>query len=176
MIISSSNLEILGLGWLMRKSYLVLFFSINKAFAADTSGDVRARVIDAISVSQSSTLNFGSFASSASEGTINQAGIATGGVTAISSGETRSAGIFNVAGESASDTAYTFTLPSTTTIGIGGSGGTNQMTINLSLASGGTSRTLTSGADSVTVNGLLTVAANQPAGLYTGTYDVTANY
>lgn len=50
------------------------------------------------------------------------------------------------------------------------------MTVTLSLASGTASRNLTSGTDSVTVNGSLAVAANQTAGAYTGTYTVTANY
>jgi Mat/Ecp fimbriae major subunit len=153
---------------------LVLFFSINQSFAADRAGDIRARVIKTISVAQASALNFGSFASSAAEGTINQAGVATDGVTAISSGETRSAGIFSIAGESTNDTPYTFALPNTATIGIGGSDGANQMNINLTLVSGGT--TLVSGSDTATINGVLTVATNQPAGLYTGTYDVTASY
>jgi hypothetical protein len=155
---------------------LALFFSINQAFAAETSGDVKARVLNATSVSQTSTLNFGSFASSSAAGTINQAGAVTGGVTAVSSGETRSSGIFAVAGDSTNDTTYTFTLPNTATIGIGGSAGTNPMTVGLTFANGSATRTLVSGADTVTINGVLSVAANQPAGAYTGSYTVTANY
>ncbi len=155
---------------------LALSFSINQAFAADTTGDVRARVLNTTSVSQTSILNFGSFASSASAGTINQAGNTTGGVTAVSSGETRSAGIFSVSGDSAIDTTYTFGLPSTATIGVGGSAGINPMTVDLTFANGNATRTLISGADSVTINGMLNVPASQPAGIYTGSYTVTANY
>jgi hypothetical protein len=82
--------------------------------------------------------------------------------------------VFNVLGADAS--SYTFNLPTTATLGIGGSGGTNQMTTTLSFDSGSESRALSAGNENVTVNGTLTVPANQPVGVYTGTYEVTVNY
>ena len=144
----------------------------SSANAASVSGTANARVVTPIAISQTKALEFGSFASSASSGTITQAGTFTGGVTAVSGGATRSAGIFSVTGEAVS-TPYTFTLPATATL----TSGANTMTATLSLASGTSSRTLNaSGADLVSANGSLAVSANQAAGTYAGTYTVTVNY
>jgi hypothetical protein len=148
--------------------------SISSAQAATTSGTANARVVTPIAISQTTPLEFGSFSSSASLGTITQAGVVTGGVTAISGGATRTAGVFAVTGEAAAGTTpYTFTLPANVTLNSGG----NSMVATLSFASGTSSRTLnSSGSDTVNVNGSLAVAANQAAGAYTGTYSVTVNY
>lgn len=142
----------------------------SNAIAASTSGSSTARVLTPIAVTATTALQFGSFTSSATAGTITQAGAVTGGVTAVSS--TRSAGVFTVTGESSANTNYSFTLPSSVTL----TSGANTMTASLSYASGNASRTLISGNDAVTINGTLTVAANQAAGAYTGTYNVTAIY
>ena len=151
----------------------LLFAFTSQAFAITAT--VNAVVVNTLTVSQT-TLNFGSFSSSASSGTINQIGTTTGGVTAVSGGATRAAAVFSVSAGDSSSTPYIFTLPPTATIGIGGSGGTDQMTVTLAFASGSSSRTLSSGSDAVTVNGNLAVAANQASGTYTGTYLVTAAY
>ena len=146
----------------------------SSANAASVSGSAAARVVTPIAISQNKGLEFGSFApSSTSLGTINQAAGVTGGVTAVSGGATRSAGIFNVTGEAISGTPYTFTLPAIATLT---SGANNSMTANLSLASGAAPRILNGGTDLVTVNGVLNVAMNQAAGTYAGTYTVTVNY
>ena len=152
----------------------LLFAFTSQAFAITAT--VNAVVVNTLTVSQTTALNFGSFSSSASSGTINQIGTTTGGVTAVSGGATRAAAVFSVSAGDSSSTPYIFTLPPTATIGIGGSAGTNQMTVTLAFASGSSSRTLSSGSDAVTVNGNLAVAANQASGTYTGTYLVTAAY
>jgi hypothetical protein len=150
---------------------LILPFSfINQAFAITATAE--AVVVGAITVAQTTALNFGSFSSSTAGGTITQAGVATGDVTAV--GSAAAPAVFAVSGSGTS--AYTFNLPATATIGIGGSGGTNQMTTTLAFATGSSSRTLSAGADNVTVNGTLTVPASQLTGSYAGTYLVTVNY
>jgi Mat/Ecp fimbriae major subunit len=163
----------------MQKTFLKLSASVllisafaSNSYAATTSGTANARVVTPISVSAGAALQFGSFAASGTAGTINQAGTVTGGVTAISGGATRAAGTFTVTGENSANTAYTFTLPSTATL----TNGANSMTATLTYSSGNGSRTLISGTDTVTVNGSLAVSANQAAGAYTGTYNVTAVY
>ena len=152
---------------------LAIFLSANQAFAIEATA--KAQVLNAATVSQNTALDFGSFIASSTTGTINQSGTTiTGGITSVSPG---TAAIFNVSsgGDTDNNSGYTFGLPATTTIRLNGSG-SNPMSANLSFASGSSSRNLASGVDNVTINGVLNVAANQPAGLYTGTYAVTANY
>lgn len=144
--------------------------SLSEAAMAITA-NASARVLSPISVSESATLRFGSFISGGTSGTINQAGTTTGGVTAVTS--TRGAASFSVTGDT-NATGYTFTLPATATLTNGTPA--QDMTATLSFASGTSSRTLTTGADTVTINGSLAVAANQAAALYTGTYTVTVAY
>ena len=155
---------------------LVLTISAILSFSSSAyaiSATANARVVTPITVTQTTALQFGSFTSSGVLGTITQAGVVTGGVTAVTGGATRAAGVFAVAGETtAASTPYTFTFPTTASL----ANGANTMTATLSLASGTATRTLTNGAETVTVNGSLAVAANQAAGAYTGTYIVTVAY
>ncbi len=158
---------------------LAIFFSINQAFAASFNGEAKARVLNATLVSQTTALDFGSFIASATGGTIDQSGTTdiSGGITSVSAG---TAALFNVntgssGGDSTNNAGYTFLLPSTATITLNGSGA-SPMVADLSFASGTTNRTLTNGVDNVAINGVLNVAANQPAGLYTGNYTVTTSY
>jgi len=159
----------------LKKIYFTLiFFAIlpTDSFSATAVGTASARVVVPIAVTAGSSLQFGSFAASSTAGTINQAGVTTGGVLAIAGGSARSAGTFTVTGENSTNTAYTFSMPATVTL----SSGSNSMTATLSYGSGNGARTLISGTDTVTVNGVLAVGANQVAGAYTGTYTVTAVY
>jgi Mat/Ecp fimbriae major subunit len=144
---------------------LIGFSSNAMALTANAS----ATVITPIAITQTTALQFGTFSPGTGAGNIDQSGAATGGVISVSS-STKSPGIFAVTGFTGA--SYTFTLPSTVTISAGGP----TMTAALSFASGGASRTLTGGADTVTVNGLLTVGASQANGSYIGTYNVTVNY
>lgn len=142
-----------------------------EAISATATGTSTANILTPISIASGTNIQFGSFTSSASAGTINQSGTVTGGVTSISS-STRSAGTFTVSGSTIGNTPYTFTLPGTVTL----TSGANNMTASISFASGSNSRTLTAGSEVVSINGLLSVAANQASGSYTGTYTVTAIY
>jgi hypothetical protein len=154
---------------------LLLSTILSSLFYAESNaatGNASATVVTAIAVSETTAMQFGLFSASGSTGTINQAGTATGGVTAIASGVTRSAGIFAVTGTG--NASYTFTLPSTATLTR--SGESETMTADLSFNSGNGTRSLTSGSENVTINGSLTVAANQIAGVYNGTYTVTVAY
>lgn len=152
-------------------SFFLLIAAPSHAITA--AATVNARVVTPIAIAVTSNLQFGSFTSSATSGTITQAGIVTGGVATISSGATRSAGVFTVTGEASTPTNYTFTLSATL---VTLTSGANTMPATLSYASGNGARILTSGTDVVTINGSLAVGANQVAGAYTGTYSVTAVY
>ncbi len=152
---------------------LTLVLLSDVANAATATGDARARVAANISITKGNDIQFGLFtAPTTGTGTIDQSGTATG-ATAIAGGATRGPGTFSVAGEVS--VPYTFTLPATVTLTR--SGGAETMTAALSLASGTASRTLSAGGtDTVTVNGVLTVAANQVPGDYLGSYSVDVNY
>ncbi len=164
----------------MKKLILSLFclfpFTAYAAGGASITATMNMRVVNAISVASGVALEFGSFSAPSSGSgllTVAQSGtIATGGVVTISSGASRSPGTFSVSGEAS--TLYTFNLPSSVTL-TGSSGGT--MTAALSFSSGSSSRTLdTAGSETVTINGTLTVPANQTAGTYIGSYSVTVAY
>lgn len=85
-----------------------------KAFSETASGTASATVLTPIAVAATTALQFGQIVSSATAGTISQAGVVTGGVTATTS--TRNAGIFTVTGDSTGSVPYTFTIPATATI------------------------------------------------------------
>lgn len=137
------------------------------------SSTIPARIATPLSFSSGVDLNFGAIASGASAGTVNQAGTATGGVTALASSGTnpRNAGGYIVIGEPS--VSYNFTFP--TSVSLTGPG--TAMTATLSYATGGSSRIMPSfGNDSVTINGVLSVNANQVPGTYSATYAITINY
>lgn len=147
----------------------LLFPSFANA-ANEATGTANANVVTTISVAAGNDLEFGNFSSGGTLGTITQAGVVTGGVTSVSGGATRSAATFTVTGDG--NNTYTFTLPSTVTL----NSGANSMDANLSFNNGTASRTLSSGAETVTINGTLNVGANQATGSYSGTYDVSVSY
>lgn len=153
-------------------SISLITFSLISSSSVGETGNASAKVVSPLSINVGNHLEFGSFASSEIAGTIDQAGVANGGVVVVSGGATRSAGIFTIIGASGSNTSYNFNLPSTVTL----TDGSNSMVANLSFASGNGSRTLTSGTDSVVINGILNVGSNQASGYYTGNYEVTASY
>jgi hypothetical protein len=159
---------------IIKLTKLFLLFSLllpSSSFAL--TANATATVVQAMNITETTPMEFGYFSASASPGTINQSGTTSGDVTAISaSGITRSGAVFAVSGSGAA--GYTFTLPSTATLTR--SGGSETMTATLSFASGNASRNLSSGTESVTINGSLAVSANQAAGSYSGTYTVSVAY
>jgi hypothetical protein len=154
---------------------LVIFTSINHAFAAVTSGTSNVKIVPVMTIVAGTTpLEFGSIAAGATAGTIVLTAASptvsstTGGVTALAvGGATRTAGSFTVTGEPGANYVLS-TLPSVTL-----TSGTNTMTATLTSSSG---RALAGGTNTLLIGGTLSVAANQTPGFYTGTYNVTVNY
>ena len=157
---------------LLLATFLSSVFSTQANAAPTLSANASATVVAAMSISESTAMQFGYFSSAGSAGTITQAGAVTGGVTAVASGVTRSGGIFEVSGTG--NASYTLTLPATTSLTR--SGGSETMDVTLTFASGTSARSLTSGTENVTINGSLTVSASQLAGSYTGTYLMSVAY
>lgn len=143
------------------------------AQSADTAtANVTADIITAISITKTADLAFGSaVADAVSAGTVvvdvNGSQTCT---TVACPTRTTAAAAFDVAGQNTY--TYAISLPTSTTL----TSGTNNMTVDTFVDSKGGTGTLTASGDSFTVGATLHVTAAQPAGNYTGTFDVTVAY
>jgi spore coat protein U-like protein len=150
------------------------------AMAASAVASSTSTVIAAIDIQKTSDLAFGSFAASGTSGSVTvtpgSTRTAGGGVTVV--GTTASAAKFDVTGQAG--LGYSIGVVATTLDD--GSGNSMTLTpISDLAASANTSGTvdagtLTGGAQSFYVGGVLNVAANQAAGNYSGTVTATVNY
>ncbi|MFL6672228.1 MAG: DUF4402 domain-containing protein [Massilia sp.] len=158
--------------------------AIAPSFAATTTASATATVVIPITVTKSSDLAFGKFASGATAGTvvISTAGAATrtGGVS--SGGGTTTAAAFTISGEKGA--AYTIdTSASTANLTSGSDTMALALITDVATGAGATTGTVASGVlDGTTgnqvlrVGGSLTVGINQPAGAYVGTVSVAVLY
>ena len=144
---------------------------------ATTSANAGATVVAAISISSTADLDFGAVVAGGTLGTVVQTaasspGRSSTGGTKLGNATTVSPATFSVTGEPSA--TYAITLPSSpVTI----SAGSDDMTIDTFTSSPSGTGTLSGGgAQTVYVGGTLHVAANQPAGIYTGTFNVTVAY
>lgn len=140
-------------------------FGASLAHAASATGTASATVLAPIAISQATALDFGTFASGATAGTVTSAGTASGGVTLIEKGAPAG---FKVTGSASRN--FTITVPASVTL----TSGASSMTASLSAPTSSTLDAL--GKKDIAVTGTLSVAANQAAGNYNGTYTITANY
>lgn len=140
------------------------------ATAATATGNASANVLTPIAIAQGTALNFGTFAGNGA-GTVvmTAAGVrsATGSVL-LTSGVTPSAASFTVTGTGSATFGVTYPASFNVT---NGTGGTMPVTVT-----GAATGTLVSGTVALPVGGTITVAANQAAGAYTGTYTMTVEY
>jgi hypothetical protein len=157
--------------------------SAGSAMAAPTTATANSTstVITPISITQKADLAFGKFiAGSGGTVTVSTSGVRTNtGVTLIAS--TTTAAKFDVSGEK--NATYAITIPTSVTL-TGGSG-TDTMSfapVNDLTAGGAVTGTVPSGAldgsgkQSIYVGGVLTVAANQVSGDYSGALNVGVEY
>lgn len=140
--------------------------SAGQAYAVDTTADAVATVTTPLAVLQTQALDFGELSPSATAGTIvASTGATTGGVTQLNPGN--DAG-FTVTGQPS--TTVNITVDPTATLSSNG----NSMTANLTAPA--TANLNGGGNAAFNVDGTLQVAANQPSGVYNGTYNVSVNY
>ncbi len=142
--------------------------------AADATATASATVIAPIQIAKQTDLAFGSFAATSVAGSVIIApggGVTTSNVSLVS-GSTNAAS-FTVSG--AASTAYSITLPLNNTVTID-SGGDSMDVNSFTSDPSGTGTLSAGGADTLNVGATLEVGANQPAGTYTGTFDVTVEY
>jgi hypothetical protein len=148
----------------------------NNATATATS-----TVVAPISITKSTDLAFGTFSGGATGGTVTVATNGTRSKTGdvVLMGTTGAAAKFDVSGSGS--LTYTITLAGDTTLS---DGGTNSMAFarvsdltGAGATSGNvTSGTLSAGAQSIYVGGVLTVGVNQAAGSYSGNISATVDY
>lgn len=155
---------------LMGAAIAVLAMNASAAHAASATGTAKAKILRQITLTNTSDLQYATVISGATASTVavSTSGAATCGTGLTCTGTTTAAN-FNIAGTSGAVVVV---------------GGDSSVTLNGSL--GGTmSSSLTYSASTVTlgatggsfqVGGTLSVGANQTAGDYSGTFNVTANY
>jgi len=132
-----------------------------------------ATIVSAIAIAKTADLDFGEVVAGGTSGTVvlstaNERSV-TGGST-LGNAAGAAAASFSVTGDS--DGSFSITLPSSTTI----TDGTNDMTVDNFVSSPADSSTLSSGTATISVGATLNVDADQVAGSYTGTFDVTVTY
>lgn len=141
------------------------------AHAATQTATAEVDIIAAVQLAQNDGLDFGVVASSAAAGTVSlpttsNTRTCSASVTCVG---TAMRGRFTVSNAA---TGYTvaITVPASTTLTSGGN------SMNLTLAPSMASFVSTGAAQEFFVGGTLSVGANQAAGTYTGTYNVSADY
>lgn len=139
------------------------------ASAVTIDADAQATVIQPLVVSQTAAMNFGDLSVGATGGTLTLdiGGGLTPSIDIDTAGGTVQVGSYNVTGENGK--VYTISFPGPGTLASGG----NTMTVSGFTDSAGGTGTVPSSFD---VGGTLNVAPNQPAGIYTGTYEIMVNY
>ncbi len=141
------------------------------ANAATQTATAEVDILAAVQLAQNDGLDLGVVASSAAAGTVtlptaSNTRTCSAGVTCVG---TALRGRFTVSGAT-SGYVVGVTVPASTTL----SSGANSMTLTLNPSI--TSFTSTGAAEVFYVGGTLAVGANQAAGTYTGTYNVSADY
>lgn len=144
-------------------------FTVNSFGQSTITANASATILTPITVTLNSSMDFGNVAGSATSGTVvlatNSSRTFTGGVTLLAGG-TPSAASFQVSGVAAQN--FTFSLPATITL----TSGVNTMTVNTFVNNAPAA--ITGGSVAVLVGATLNVNANQAAGAYTNTTDLTA--
>ncbi len=150
----------------------VAAFTPSSAQAASATANATVDIVAAIGLSKTADLDFGAVVPAAGADTvvISTAGARTCGAT-LTCTDTVTAAAFSVTG--GNSLGYAITLPASATLT---SGGDSISVDTFTDSEGGTGTLDGSGNDSFTVGATLNVGAGQPAGTYTGTFDVTADY
>ena len=162
---------------LLLSAIVILGFTAATFAQSSATATATTTLITPISILKKADLNFGTIASSNTDGTITIASASTGdvsrtgGVTQVT-GSSTSAAKFTVTGESTSSISVLYptnaiTLTNTT------DGKTNTLSLAPSIPSSTASAHLVGGTLDIYVGGVLTVPALTVSGTYTNTTDLT---
>ena len=166
----------------MKKIYLlaavsVLTLGYAEVWAAQATGtgNIRAKIVAPVNVTETQGLDFGTILAptdSAKTVTISTGGSRSdGGSGILVNTNTGKAGLFNVTG--ADSQTMTINVPSSATLtGTGGS----TMTVDTFATDPNGKLTLSGTSGQIKVGADLTVNADQAVGDYTGTYTITVSY
>ncbi len=150
------------------------FFSASVT-AATATGTADVTVLEPLAIATgTNSMDFGEVAGDADNGTtvsLSPGGVVTAGAGATAAG-TPSAGDFDVTGES--NLFYGISLP--VSILLSGGGGADMTVDNFSSDAIANPQLSAAGTDSFSVGAVLNINANQGAGAYNGSYDITVNY
>lgn len=149
-------------------------FGSTAAQAATADGTARAVILEALTVTNTSDLNFGTIAvNGGGSVVVTNAGVraATTGGT-VSAAGTAAAASFDIAGEAGSN--ILITVPASVVLDHDTT--TDTMSATLTTDAPAAAHALVGGAETFNVGGTLTVAAGQVAGNYAGTFTVTVEY
>lgn len=155
---------------LMGAAIAALAMNASAANAASTTGMAKAKILRQITLTNTSDLQYATVISGATASTVvvSTAGAATCGSGLTCTGTTTAAN-FNIAGTSGAVVLVGGDLSVTLNGSLGG-------TMTSSLSYSASNVTLSATGGSFQVGGTLSVGANQTAGDYSGTFNVTANY
>lgn len=151
-------------------------FGSTAAQAATADGTAKATILAALSVTNTSDLNFGTIAvNGGGSVVVTPAGVraATTGGTVSSAGTGASAN-FDIVGDSGS--SILITVPAAVTLEYNDGSTVHTMAASLTTNANTSAHALTGGTESFKVGGTLTVGAGQAAGAYAGDFTVTVNY
>ncbi|MCW1735314.1 DUF4402 domain-containing protein [Anaerorudis cellulosivorans] len=143
---------------------------------ASATATAKATVVEVITIDKDADLDFGTFASGIIAGTVSMetdgTRSQTGGVVLLATNLGQPAK-FTAHGKAKGH--YFVTLPANNSVTLTLSGGTETMTI-ANFVHSATGVFDATGKETFNVGGKLTVPANQPAGLYEGTFDVIVTH
>jgi|GEM_PF-562827 hypothetical protein len=146
---------------------------ISAAEFADATATVSATIIEPISISPTSSLNFGTVGVTTFPGSLEitpSGATIPNNVTELAGG-IASEGVFTVTGDG--NAAYNVTLPSSVTL----SSGSNTLIVDGFNHDGGATPTIAGGGSrDLSIGATLNIGANQLSGTYTGSYTITVNY
>ena len=167
------------------KKYTWLILFVLSAFPffngiaqSNETTDVSAKILAPISISETRSMHFGTITSGTTSGSciLAPAGTrtASGGIVLSSSTPTAASAAYSVAGNASM--TYAITLPSSAVTVTNASASTQTMTVNAFTSSKATGTLSASGTDTFTVGATLAVSANQGAGTYSCTFQVSVAY
>lgn len=153
---------------------LVAAFS-TASYAQTTSAEASARIVTPLEINKVQDLLFGNIAAGPTAGTVviatDDSRTNTGGVTLISAGNTSHAAEFGITGYP--DATFTIDVPTSIKL----ASGDQEMDVDNFVSSLGASSSLNGqGEANLKVGATLNIEANQEAGLYQGSFDVTVAY
>lgn len=173
------------------KTTVLKFFTLSVAIFAFTNisfgqsqsiatADAGANIITPISISNTQGLDFGDIVSQTSAFTVTMTAAGartdasglTGDESPLLSTDAGNQALFTITGEE--DYKFSVTLPTSITLTATGA---DPMTVNTFTSNlNASNNTLTGGSVDLSVGATLNVNANQDAGAYSGTFDVTVAY